>query len=113
LVDLIVNESDSLKVLGKNDLVTVDFSVEAGDKKDMKAQWWVICQGPKGWSSWNGKKWVSGLRPWRRSTAVADVAEQNVLKSKLPPGYYTYWVSIEPVDGSEYFDSVPVFVKKR
>jgi mono/diheme cytochrome c family protein len=113
MVDLFINESDTLKVVGKNDRVSVDFSIEAGDKAGLKAQWWVICQGPKGWSSWNGKKWVGGLRPWRKSTAVANVPEQNVLKSKLPPGYYTYWVSIDPTDGSENFDSVPVYVKRR
>jgi hypothetical protein len=113
MVDLVVNGEDALQRVGKNDQVSVDFSIEAGDKQGMKADCWVICQGPKGWTSWNGKKWVAGLRPWRKGVALADLPEQNVLKSKLPSGYYTYWVYVEPSDGSEYSDSVPVYVKKR
>lgn len=113
LVDLTVNNSDALQVVKKADQVSVDFSIEAGDKNGMKAEWWVVCQGPKGWSSWNGKKWVPGFKAWRKGVALADVPQQNVLKSKLPPGHYTYWISIDPTDGSENFDSVPLYVKKR
>jgi hypothetical protein len=113
MVDLVVNNEDTLQRVSKNDQVSVNFSIECGEKYGMKAQWWVICQGPKGWSSWNGKKWVAGLRPWRKGVALADLPEQNVLKAKLPPGYYSYWVVIEPTDGSEYSDGVPVFVTKR
>lgn len=111
LVDVAVNQRDTLQVVGKNSQVSVDFSIDAGGKTD-KAVWWVICQGPKGWSSWNGKKWVNGLRPWKKGKPLQNV-EQNVLKAKLPPGNYTYWVCIYPTDGSEHFDSVPVLVKKR
>jgi hypothetical protein len=113
LVDLTVNAGDALQVLRKNDPLRVDFSIEAGDKNGMKAEWWVICQRPKGWSSWNGKKWVAGLRPWRKNAPLTDVPEQNVLKAWAQPGHYTYWICVYLADGSEYFDSVPVHLTKR
>jgi hypothetical protein len=102
-------------VVAKNAQVSVDFSIECGDEyKGMKAQWFVLCQGPKGWSSWNGKKWVAGFKAWRKGVALADVPEQNVLKTtKLAPGNYTYWLCIYPTDGSEHYDSVPLLVKKK
>ena len=112
LVDLTVNNGDGLQLVKKTDVVSVDFSLEAGAKAGMKADWWVICQGPKGWSSWNGKKWKAGLRPWRKGVALADVPKQNVLNAKLKPGYYTYWVSIAPTDGSMNFDGVLVYVTR-
>jgi hypothetical protein len=44
---------------------------------------------------------------------LADTYDQNVLKAKLPPGHYTYWVNIDAADGSEHSDSVPVYVTKK
>jgi hypothetical protein len=113
LVDVTVNGKDSLQVVTKNDVVSIGFSIEAGDKAGTKADCWVVCQGPKGWSSWNGKKWVAGFRPWRKGMTLADAPEQKVLNAKLPAGHYTYWVNIDAADGSEYSDSVPVYVKKK
>jgi hypothetical protein len=110
LVDMTVNGSDGLQIVKKTVPVSVDFSVLADAKAGVKADWWVICQGPKGWSSWDGKKWKAGLRPWRKGVALADVPKQNVLNSKLSPGYYTYWISIAPSGGSTTFDGVPVYV---
>jgi len=116
LVDLTVNGGDSLQMVKKADVVSVNFSVDAGAEAGLDGQtadWWVLRQTKRGWSYWNGKKWKSGMRPWRKKTAIADVENQNVFRSKLTPGYYTYWVSILPSDGSEYSDSVPVYVTKR
>jgi hypothetical protein len=116
LVDLTVNNGDGLQLVKKTDTVSVDFSVVVPDSlkgpPPVKADWWVICQGPKGWTSWNGKKWTAGLRPWRKGVALADVPKQNVLTGKLAPGYYTYWVSIAPTDGTVNFDGVLVYVTK-
>lgn len=113
LIDLTVNGKDSLQVVKKTDLVTIDFSLEAGDLAGSKGTCWVVCQGPKGWSSWNGKKWVRGFKPWKKGMTLADTYDQNVLKAKLPAGHYTYWVNIDAADGSEHSDSVPVYVKKK
>lgn len=112
LLDLTVNGDDRLQVLKTTDVVSVAFSVDAGEREGMKADWWVMVQGPRGWSSWDGKKWKSGLRAWRKQVALADVPEQRVLTTKLAAGHYTYWVGIYPTDGSQNIVSVPVYVTK-
>ena len=117
IVDLTVNHADALQVVKTTSAISVDFSLQAGALKGMKADWFVMCQGPKGWTSWNGKKWVAGVSAWKKKTAansvLADISKPlNVLKAKLAPGYYTYWVCIYPTDGSQNTDSVPVFVTR-
>jgi uncharacterized protein (DUF983 family) len=114
MLDLTINGDDELQSVNKGAPVKVDFSVKAGAKEGMMAEWWVLCQGPKGWTSWNGKKWVPGIRAWRKSAPLADVPNQNVLNStRLATGYYTYWLGIYPTDESENVVSVPLYVKKR
>jgi hypothetical protein len=112
LVDLTVNGGDKVAVVKKTDVVSIDFSLYAELKpKGMKADWWVMCQGPRGWSSWNGTKWVAGKRAWLKKSPLVDVPTKNVLKSKLTvAGNYTYWVCIYPTDGSQNIDSVSVVV---
>jgi predicted CXXCH cytochrome family protein len=116
LVDLTVNRSDSVQVVTKADIVSVDFSLLTDTQAGKKADWWVLCQTPKGWTSWDGKKWKAGRSAWRKKVPLADVPAQNVLRSKLSPGFYTYWVQITPSDSSQKFtaayDSVPVYVTK-
>ncbi|MBI4403405.1 MAG: hypothetical protein HY537_04550 [Deltaproteobacteria bacterium] len=112
MVDLTVNGEEELVIVKSTDMVSVDLSVQAGDKAGLKATWWVICHGPRGWISWDGKKWKGGLRPWRKNVAVTDVDDLNVLKRKLAPGYYSYWVGLVLSDGSENFASVPVLVRR-
>ena len=112
MLDLTVNGDDRLQVLKNTDVVSVAFSVECGDKEGVKADWWVICQGPRGWTYWDGKKWKRGLRPWRKQVALADVPDKPVFTSRLNPGYYTYWVGLDLADGSENFVSVPLSVTK-
>jgi hypothetical protein len=117
LIDLTVNGRDTLQTVKKTDVVSVDFSVDSSmveGSKGKAADWWVLRQTTKGWSYWNGKAWKSGMRAWRKNVAIADVDKQNVFRSKLTPGQYTFWVEILPSDGSEeYADSVPVYVTKR
>jgi hypothetical protein len=110
MVDLTVNLRDHFQFLKKTDVVSVDFSVYGDKKTGMNADWWVMCQGPKGWSSWNGTKWVAGKRAWRKGVKLPKEFHQNVLNSKLSPGNYTYWVLIYPKDGSQNASAVPVTV---
>jgi len=114
LVDLTVNGGDKVAVVKRTDVVSVDFSLYADVKpKGMKADWWVMCQGPYGWSSWNGTKWVAGKRAWLKNSPLVDVPTKNVLKSKLSVlGNYTYWVCIYPTDGSQNIDSASVLVTR-
>lgn len=112
LVDITVNGGDKVAIVRRTDVVSVDFSVFADLKpKGMKADWWVMCQGPYGWSSWNGSRWVAGKRAWLKNSPLVDVPTRNVLKSRLKtPGNYTYWVVINAADGSQNVDSVSVVV---
>jgi len=114
LVDVTVNGGDKVAVVTRNkESVSINFSVYADLKpKGTKADWWVMCHGPRGWSSWNGTKWVYGQRAWLKNTALVDVPTRNVLNSKLSvAGNYTYWVAIYPKDGSKgEVDSVSVLV---
>lgn len=112
LVDIWANDTDKLLSVSKATPISVNFSVRAGAKKGMKADWWVMSQGAKGWSSWNGKTWKAGLRAWRKGYALADVASQNILKSKLTPGFYSYWVALYPTDKTENVVSVPIYVTR-
>jgi len=112
MLDLTVNGIDTLQVVKDSDVVSVVFSVVAGEKEGMKADWWVISQGPRGWSSWDGKRRRPGLRAWRKKVALVDVPEQHVLTSKLTAGHYTYWLCIYPTDGSQNLVSVPLYVTK-
>ena len=54
-----------------------------------------------------------GDSPRRKYAALADVAHQNVLRTTLATGNYTYWVCIYPADGSENVVSVPVYVTRK
>ena len=112
LVDVTVNGADKLPAVNARTNISVNFSIHAGDKAGQVADWFVLAQGPKGWSSWDGSKWKSGIRAWRKKVKLVDVSSQNVLKGKLAKGAYTYWVKIDLTDGSEYYDSAPVYVTK-
>ena len=120
--------------------VTVNFNVVAGAQAGVEADWYVLCQGPKGWTSLksvtvttatkpksktkNGKttttstttnEWVKGTVPWKTQVAIEDIAEQNVLSvtlpsKTLPVGAYTFWVGIVPNGGKQDFVSVPLIV---
>lgn len=112
LVDLTVNGFDLMRVVKTTDKVAVKFSVDCEDQKGKKATWYVLCQGPRGWTYWDGKAWKTGNKPWRKGIALANIAGQTVLNGKLTTkGFYTYWVSITASDGKQYVDSVPVLVK--
>jgi hypothetical protein len=114
LVEVTVNGGDKTVTVKRNvDVVSIDFSVFADAKpKGMKADWWVMCQGPLGWQSWDGTRWWYGKRAWLKNSPIVDVSNKNVLKSKLTiAGNYTYWVCIYPTDGSQNIDTVSVVVK--
>ena len=103
LVDLTINGDDSLQVVSNaaKTSVSVDFNVVAGKQAGVKANWYVLCQGPKGWTSLQtvttttvvkGKKttttttkWVKGTLPLYTQVAIADVpnttASLNVLQT--------------------------------
>jgi len=111
MIDLTANGSESLTIIKKNTPLTVAFSVYAGTEAGSAATWWVMCQGPKGWMSWNGKTWVKGQLPWRKGVAVTNVTNQVVLSgTQSLPGTYTYWVAIYPSDGTSNVATVPVLV---
>jgi len=115
LVDVTANGDDKTVTVKRNlDVVSIDFSVYADVKpKGMKADWWVMCQGPLGWSSWNGTKWVAGKRAWLKNSPLVDVSAKNVLRSRLSTaGNYTYWVCVYPTDGSQNVDTISVVVNK-
>jgi hypothetical protein len=114
LIDLTINGGDNLQVVTKTSRVSVDFAVyteEVEEAAGASADWYVLAQGPKGWTYWNGRAWKKGLRAWRRAP-IADI-KQNVLNAPLAVGSYTYWVQIDVPNGGEFADSVPVYVKKR
>lgn len=119
VMDLTVNHNDSLQVVQKKGNISVDFSVDtsvADGSSNLVADWYVMCQGPSGkWTSWDGKKWKSGIFPFLKKTKPTDIATRNVFKGTLTPGFYTYWAGIvasNPSDPQEFFDSVQVYVKR-
>lgn len=111
-LDLWVDGSDGLQQVKKTQMVSVDFSVRANEKRGTLTDWWVLRRGVTGWSSWNGKKWVRGMKPWRKKFGLVDVPNQNVLNSKLPPGHYTFWVILNFADGTDEVAAVPLQVAK-
>jgi hypothetical protein len=111
-LDLWVNGSDGLQHVNKSQIVSVDFSVRANEKRGMLTDWWVLRRGVTGWSSWNGRKWVRGMKPWRKQFGLVDVPTQNILKSKLSPGHYTFWVNLNFADGTDEVAAVPLQVAK-
>ena len=114
LVDLTVNGGDMLQTVNKTKPVDVSFSLypEVEGKIGQKADIWVMCQGPRGWTSWDGKAWKSGMKAWQKNTALADITKR-VVNGKLSVGSYTYWVQVFGKDGSQYMDSVPVYVSNK
>ena len=81
------------------------------------ADWYALCQGPRGWTSWDGRsKWKSGIRPYLKKTAtnsgLVELRSNTVFSGRLAKGRYTYWVELVTADG-EYTDSVPVNVTTR
>jgi hypothetical protein len=113
MISLTANGSGSLIIVKRTTPVSVNFSLKPGPKAGMKASFWVMCQGPKGLTSWNGKKWVPGQVPWFRSATMVNLPNVNVLRGTLPlQGSYTYWVAIYPTDGSSNVATVPVLVTR-
>jgi hypothetical protein len=89
--------SQSPQVLGSGDNVTVAFSVYTDTMKGKltgNADIYVACNGPKGWSYWNGSKWVTSktATPYLKGKPVANISNKVVLNGKLGVGQYTYWV---------------------
>ena len=128
IVDLTVNGEDTLQIvsISNNDTVSIGFNTVAGAMNGVAADWYVLCQGPKGWTSWNGTKWVSGTAAWKKHTSAAskissanDNVQQTVVNVTLPStallaGTYTYYVGIVPwpngKEGKENIVSVPLIV---
>lgn len=125
LVDLTINNGDGLQILSKKNGaagVAIGYSLKVAaldtpptPGKPVTGNWFVLCQGPKGWTSWTGKTWKSGISPWKKKAPLADVDVPKFLTAKLTPGTYTYWLGVESLsDGSEdSYDSVPVYVSKK
>jgi predicted CXXCH cytochrome family protein len=111
MIDLTVNGNDSISSVTRNTNVSVNFSILAGAKKGLKSMVYVMANGPKGWSSWNGKAWVTGQVPWYKNVALNDVPATNVVNGKLAPGNYAYWVVVYPSDGTQNVGVVPVVVR--
>jgi subtilisin len=111
-LELLVNGADDFRQFKRTDVVSVDFSVRAGQKKGMLADWWILRAGPNGLFSWNGKKWVYGLKPWRKQSATVNVLSKNVMKSRLSPGFYTFWVVLYLADGAEEVVCAPLYVSR-
>ncbi|MGO8753056.1 MAG: hypothetical protein ACLQNE_44505 [Thermoguttaceae bacterium] len=107
MADLTINGDDSPQFvsISDKDPVSVNFSVAGGSLAGTPADWYVLRQGPKGWTSYqavtkttgSGKnkkttttnEWVSGTKPWISHTSTAtgamspllpaDPSETNVL----------------------------------
>lgn len=111
MVDLTVNLADDLRIVSKNQEVSVDVSVEAGDKAGKPADWWIVANTSWGWYYWNPKLgWKPGLYPSLKRYPVTDVPSYNLLKGKLYPGWYSFWFGIFPDDKSVHLDNVPLYV---
>jgi hypothetical protein len=89
-----VNESTSEQVLHKNQPVEVEVSIYAGSHKGEKANCFVLCYGPKGWSSWNGKRWVAGQVAFKTHMPLTNMPETTVMRSLMPPGKYTFYLRV-------------------
>ena len=113
LVDLTVNGSDSQVSVTKNQYVSVNFATFPDDRTGMAADWYVLSQGPTGWKYFDGKKWKSGYKVWKKKAALSEMAAQVQYSKLTTTGSYTYWVQIYPTDGSEHVDSVPVYVRRK
>ena len=115
LVDLTINGGDNMQFVTKSQQLSVDYALyPEGNQVGMVADVWILNQGPSGWKYFNPttKAWKSGMKVSQKGVALNEMS-QNVFKGKLTTGSYTYWVQIFPTDGSEYVDSVPVYVSKK
>ena len=113
MLTLTANGSTSLAIVKKGAPVTVQFSLKPGSKTGMNAAFWVMCQGPRGWTSFNGMKWVPGQVPWFKSTPMVNLNNIVLQQGSLSVlGEYTYWVAIYPADGTSVVSTVPVMVTK-
>lgn len=113
MVTVTANGSASVITVRRTTPVSVNFSINPGPKAGMNARIWVMSQGPKGLTSWNGKRWVRGQVPWKTSTPLAKLSNVNVLMGTLPvAGQYTYWVAVYPTDGSSNIATEPIFVTR-
>jgi predicted CXXCH cytochrome family protein len=89
----------------------VAFSILAGKHKGVAANCFVLSYGPKGWSSWTGKKWVAGQHPWKSHVSLSDVPNTIAFDSKLPPGSYTFYVRVHTA-AQDYNSFVPLKVTR-
>lgn len=115
LVDVTANGYDKPPALKSTTPVSVSFSVSPTADQltaKTKADFYVLSQGPRGWSYWNGKKWSSGSKAWVKGQVLSKMS-QTPFKGTLAKGTYTYWVKAELADGSEQADSVPIYVTKK
>ena len=111
LVDVTANGVDKLLVAKPTTTVGVQYTVYPDERVGMSSEMWVLSQGPKGWTYWNGSAWKRGMKAWK----TAPLKEETVKlpKVRLAKGGYSYWVEAFPADGSEEVDTVSVYVSKK
>jgi hypothetical protein len=111
LVDVTANGVDKLLVAKPTTTIGVQYTIYPDERVGMPSEMWVLSQGPKGWSYWNGSAWKRGMKVWK----TAPLKEETVKlpKVRLAKGGYSYWVEAFPADGSEEVDTVSIYVSKK
>lgn len=112
LVDLSINGVDSLLVAKTTTDINVRLSFYPEDAQvGMSAEMWLLAQGPKGWTYWNGTAWKKGMKAWK--TGPMPTRSTRPAAFKLAKGAYSYWAEVFPADGSEDVDTVSVYISRK
>jgi len=103
-VHIQANGSDGPITVTPSDSVSIEVSLNPGDKTGQKADWWIAVNTPFVWP-WNWYAyvyptgWAQGVHMCVQAPLFA-LSPREVLNMALPPGEYTFYFAVDDPDGA-------------
>ena len=117
LAKVTVNGDDGPLTVSNGTTVAVEASLEGGSFTGSFADWWMLHEGPNGWSWWlpGTTFWLPGMVPSIQAP-IGDVAPMTVFNQTLIPGTHRFYFGVDSnangvIDLADlFYDSVEVTV---
>ena len=119
--DIKGNGSDGPIIIGTNDMLSINITLDSGGSSGEDADWWILAETPLGWYYYDpkGGSWLPGLS-FAYQGPLFDLSPVEILNiTGLPPGTYTFYFGVDmnmngSLDlGQLSYDSVGVNIKRR
>ncbi|MBW1791800.1 MAG: zinc metalloprotease, partial [Deltaproteobacteria bacterium] len=99
VADIKANGSDGPITVSQSEPISIEISLDPGDKADQNADWWIAVKTPFGPpDDWYTYVYPSGWWPGINlcaQTGLFDFSPYEVLNTTLPQGNYTFYFAID------------------